>query len=92
MKTDFCALTPYFRCGLLYFPEVTVAELRNAGLAPDTSAQAERGLSLDDREHLSEVRRAIDTLLSQVDITSPFMTALTSEDAYCMLTGQPLSA
>lgn len=89
---DLGSLAPYFRNGLLYFPEKTITALLDVGLDWRTGQQALQGFSLDDNDSLAQIGRAIDDLLSQVDADSPFFSALASDDAYFMLTGKPLSA
>ena len=90
MLTDIHALTPYFRNGLLFFPEKTIHALIEVGLDWQVGHRAIRGLSLDDLSSLDQLGQAIDPLLNQVDSTNPFFQALTSDDAYFMLTGKPL--
>ena len=90
--TELNTLAPYFRNGLLYFPEKTIKALLEAGLDQHTGQQAMQGLSLDDNDTLAQIAYAVDELLSRVDATSPFFNALASDDAYFMLTGKPLSA
>ena len=92
MLAEFFSLAPYFRNGLLYFPEKTVCALVEVGLDSQTGYMAQRGLSLDDYISLSELSKSIDALLLQIDSSSPFFKALTSDDAYFMLTGKPISA
>ena len=91
MLAEFHSLAPYFRNGLLYFPAKTVCALIEVGLDSQTGYMAQHGLSLDDRHSLNELSKAIDALLMQINSTSPFFEALTSEDAYFMLTGKPIS-
>jgi hypothetical protein len=91
MTAEMLSLAPYFRNGLLYFPEKTIRALVEVGLDWQTGHRATRGISLDDGESLAKLTHAIDTLLSQVDYNSPFYNALTSDDAYFMLTGKPLA-
>lgn len=90
--TDLNTLAPYFRNGLLYFPEKTINALLEVGLDWHAGQQAMRGLSLDDSDTLAQIGYAVDDLLSRVDANSPFFSALASDDAYFMLTGKPLSA
>ena len=90
--TELNTLAPYFRNGLLYFPEETINALLEVGLDWHTGQQAMQGLSLDDSDTLAQIGHAVDELLSQVDAPSPFFSALASDDAYFMLTGKPLSA
>ena len=92
MLAEFFSLAPYFRNGLLYFPEKTVRALIEVGLDSQTGYMAQHGLSLDDHRSLSELSTAIDALLLQIDSTSPFFNALTSDEAYFILTGKPISA
>ncbi len=92
MLEEFISLAPYFRNGLLYFPEKTVCALVEVGLDSQTGYMAQRGLSLGDRISLDELSKAIDALLLQIEPDSPFFAALTSEDAYFILTGKPISA
>jgi hypothetical protein len=92
MSAEILNLAPYFRNGRLYFPETTINTLLQFGLDDETSSKALQGLSLDDSQSLAELSQAIDFLLMQVDSTSPFFSALTSDDAYFVLTGKPLSA
>ncbi len=91
MFAEILSLAPYFRNGLLYFPARTIQALSEVGLDKKTAHQAELGLSLDDDQSLEELSCAIDDLLSQIDSTSPFFSALTSDEAYFMLTGKPLA-
>jgi hypothetical protein len=91
MTAEMLSLAPYFRNGLLYFPERTIKALIEVGLEWQIGHRATRGISLDDSESLYKLSHAIDTLLGQVDCDSPFFTALTSDDAYFMLTGKPLA-
>ena len=90
MLAEFISLAPYFRNGLLYFPEKTVCALIEVGLDSQTGYMAQHGLSLDDRASLQELNKAVDALLLQIDSSSPFFEALTSDDAYFMLTGKPV--
>ncbi len=90
MTTEMHSLAPYFRNGLLYFPENTIKVLVEVGLEWQIGHRATRGISLDDGDSLNKLAHAIDTLLGQVDCSSPFFTALTSDEAYFMLTGKPL--
>ena len=87
---DFRKLAPYFRNGLLYFPEKTIQALLEVGLDWRIGHQATQGLSLDDNDSLEKIGESIDLLLGQVDAQSPFFGALASDDAYFMLTGRPL--
>ncbi|MBZ0304211.1 MAG: hypothetical protein K8J31_31035 [Anaerolineae bacterium] len=89
---DLLPFAPYFRNGLLYFPEKTIQELLAVGLDSQIARRAARGLSLDDSASLEKLSCAIDTLLSQIDASSPYFAALASDDAYFMLTGKPLMA
>lgn len=91
MTAEMLSLAPYFRNGLLYFPEKTIKALVEVGLEWQLGHRATRGISLDDVDSLSKLTQAIDVLLGQVDHNSPFFTALTSDDAYFMLTGKPLA-
>ena len=87
---DFRSLAPYFRNGLLYFPEKTVTALLEVGLDWHVGHRAISGVSLDEHDCLEQISESIDVLLSHVDVTSPFFDALLSDDAYFMLTGKPL--
>jgi hypothetical protein len=91
MTAEMLSLAPYFRNGMLYFPEKTINALMEVGLEWQIGHRATRGISLDDAESLRKLSQAIDTLLTQVNCDSPFFTALTSDEAYFMLTGKPLS-
>lgn len=91
MFADILSLAPYFRNGRLYFPSPTIQALTEVGLDQHTAHRAELGLSLDDTQSLDELTYAIDDLLSQIDSTSPFFSALTSDEAYFMLTGKPVT-
>jgi len=75
MFTEFFSLTPYFRNGLLYFPEKTVYALMEVGLDTQTGYMAQHGLSLDDHHSLNELSAAVDALLLQIDSSSPFFIA-----------------
>ena len=92
MIADIFSLSPYFRNGLLYFPELTIKALLDMGLDTTIGSQATQGVSLDDRESLGALNCAIDKLLNQADPSSPYFTALASDEAYFMLTGKPLSS
>lgn len=89
---DILSLAPYFRNGLLYFPEQTIQALVEVGLDRHTAHRAIRGLSLDDTASLNTLNQTVDALLAQVDSSSPFFSALSSDEAYFVLTGKPLSA
>ncbi|HLV36084.1 MAG TPA: hypothetical protein VKY59_13250 [Spirillospora sp.] len=89
---DILSLAPYFRNGLLYFPERTIQALIEVGLDPYTARRAMQGLSLDDTSSLNTLNQTVDALLAQVDSSSPFFSALASDEAYFVLTGKPLSA
>lgn len=89
---DLFPFAPYFNNGLLYFPERTLQELVAVGLDHQVARRASRGLSLDDNASLEKLSGAIDTLLAQIDASSPYFEALTSDDAYFMLTGKPVMA
>ena len=91
MFADIFTFAPYFRNGLLFFPEKTISALMEVGLDRHIGHRATSGLSLDDNESLEELTCAIDALLSRVDSTSPFFTALASDEAYFMLTGKPVT-
>jgi len=90
MFADILTLAPYFRNGLLFFPEKTIDALMDVGLDSHIGDRAANGLSLDDDESLSQLNYAIDALLSRVDSSSPFFVALASDEAYFMLTGKPV--
>ena len=90
--TDLGSLAPYFRNGLLYFPEKTINALLEVGLDWRVGQRAIHGLSLDDSDLLAQISFSVDELLSQIDEASPFFHALASDDAYFMLTGKPLTA
>jgi hypothetical protein len=92
MTSEMLSLAPYFRNGMLYFPEKTIKALVEVGLEWQVGHRATRGISLDDGESLSKLTHAIDILLGQVDHNSPFFNALTSDEAYFMLTGKPLAS
>jgi len=89
--TDLGTLAPYFRNGLLYFPEKTINALLEVGLDCHVAERARRGLSLDDSNTLTQIGNSVDELLRRVDANSPFFSALASDEAYFMLTGKPLN-
>ncbi len=82
-------LEPYFRNGLLCFPEWTVSALVRAGLDPRTGQAAITGLRLDDGHALSQVRAAVAALLGCCGPDHAAAAALASADAQFMLTGLP---
>jgi hypothetical protein len=91
MCSEQTRLQPYFRNGLLYFPEWTVNLLVGAGLDTRIAAAAVCGLRLDDHSALDQVRDAAAALLAQVEPGSPVFAALASAEAQFMLTGVPVA-
>lgn len=89
MVSEQARLEPYFRNGLLYFPEWTVNLLVGAGLDASVGRAAAKGLRLDDTALLADVQAAVAALLAQVGPDSPVFVALTSAEVQFMLTGVP---
>jgi hypothetical protein len=80
---------PYFRNGLLYLPEKTVALLVDVGLDKATGEAALNGLALDDnREQISRISQALEQALGQMEEETGAYQVLASEEAQFMLTGK----
>lgn len=80
---------PYFRNGLLCFPEWTVNLLVGAGLDPRTGQTAISGLHLDDAPALRQIQAAAAALLARFGPDHAAAAALASADVQFMLTGVP---
>lgn len=90
MSKEIRQLTPYFRDGLLYFPEATVNALLSAGLDARTGAAARRGISLDDQASIGAINAALDVLLTKIEPGTALHAALSSSETRFMLTGKPV--
>lgn len=90
--TSYRDYAPYFRNGLLFLPEKTVALLVDVGLDKTVAAAALTGLALDDnREHIAQISKALEQALAQMEEDTQAYYALTSSDAQFMLTGKPVN-
>jgi hypothetical protein len=92
MDAEFHHLRPYYRNGLLYFPEKTIGILLSVGLDWRVGYAAKRGLAVDDEASLNELGRAIRVLLRQAENSSALHDALAAPDVQFMLTGRPIAA
>ncbi len=89
MNANSRRLEPYFRNGLLYFPQRTIEALLAVGLDQNISEKALRGLALDDVHSLTQLSQAIQVFVGQVERETAIAGALTSEESHFALTGLP---
>ena len=89
MNNETSPLLPYYRNGLLYFPEKTVEMLLAAGMEQSVAQAAHEGLALDDDRRMNEVRRVVQVVLAQSPAESAIYAALSNPETQFMLTGNP---
>ena len=89
MNNHTSPLLPYYRNGLLYFPEKTVEALVAAGMTQSVAQAAQAGLALDDDPKMDEVRRIVQVMLAQSAPDSAVHAALSDPETQFMLTGKP---
>jgi hypothetical protein len=88
--TSYREYAPYFRNGLLYLPEKTVALLVDVGLDKAIGDAALNGLALDDhREQIARISQTLEQALAQMEEDTHAYHALTSDETQFMLTGRP---
>ncbi|MCB9450114.1 MAG: hypothetical protein H6672_01675 [Anaerolineaceae bacterium] len=81
---------PYFRNGLLFLPPRTVDMLVTVGLDDAVGRAALNGLALDDQKpEITQINRAMEYLLSEMEEDTQAFEALSSSDTQFMLTGKP---
>jgi hypothetical protein len=83
---------PYFRDGLLFLPEKTLALLVEAGLDVEVAYVAQRGLALDDdRALIGEISATLERVMGQIAEGSQAYQELNTHETYFLLTGRPAS-
>lgn len=89
MTAQYNEYAPYFRNGLLFLPEHTIALLIDAGLDAQIGEIARKGLDLGEhRAQIAIISRALEAVLEQLEEDSREFRALTDSDAHFMLTGK----